>query len=186
MQIRDFDIAYDKTMGHEGLNLLTNDKRDRGGQTYSGISRVYWPDWIGWKLVDQWAKTGEEFPILDDMVKDFYRVNFWNRINGDKLAELSPAIAYEVFDTAVNVGVTQAICFMQEAYNVCCGTLGSLIVDGKLGNTTLAVIKNYLESRPGIFSLNQEILLNCMNGEQYIHYKGNPQHKVYRGWFTRV
>jgi len=184
--MNDFDIAYERTMGHEGLGLLSNDKQDRGGQTYSGISRIYWPDWPGWRLVDEWIKTGEKFPILSDMVKDFYRVNFWNRIQGDRLAEISPAVAYEVFDSAVNMDVTQAIRFLQEGHNVGSGGAYELVVDGKLGPVTLSTLKVYLSSQPGDFAINQEILINCMNGEQYLFYKSNPQHKRYRGWFRRL
>jgi len=184
--ITDFDIAFEKTMGHEGLGLLSDDLQDRGGQTYSGISRVYWPDWQGWKFVDEWIRTGEANNILPELVKDFYRVNFWNRIQGDKLAEISPAVAHEVFDSAVNMGVTQAVMFLQEGHNVGSGGAYELVVDGKLGPTTISTIRVYLASRPGSFAINQEILLNCMNGEQYIFYKNNPQHKRYRGWFRRL
>lgn len=184
--MNDFDIAFEKAMGHEGLDLLSDDNQDPGGQTYSGISRVYWPDWVGWNLVDKWIETGEKAPVLPDMVKAFYRINFWNRIQGDKLAEIAPAVAYEVFDTAVNMDVSKAIRFLQTGHNVASGGAYELVVDGKLGPVTLATIKVYLASRPGSFGLNQEILLNCMNGEQYIHYKNNPQHKRYRGWFRRV
>jgi len=182
----DFDIAFEKTMGHEGLGLLSDDKQDKGGQTYSGISRVYWPNWTGWPWVDNWIRTGIKSPMLPEFVKAFYKENFWDRAQGDKLAEIAPAVAYEVFDSAVNMDVTQAVRFLQQGYNVGSGGAFELIVDGQLGPITLTTIKNYLDSRPGSFAINQEILLNCMNGEQYIFYKNNPQHKRYRGWFRRV
>lgn len=181
-----FDTAFEKTMGNEGLGLLSDDKQDRGGQTYSGISRVYWPSWEGWPLVDEWIRTGENNPLLPDMVRNFYRVNFWDRIQGDKLSEISPAIAVEMFDSAVNMDVAQAVRFLQEGYNVGGGGAMELVVDGKLGPVTLTTIKVYLSSMPGSRSTNEEILLNCMNGEQYIFYKNNPQHKRYRGWFRRL
>ncbi len=184
--MNDFDIAFERTMGIEGLGLLSDDKQDRGGQTYSGISRVYWPDWPGWKWVDEWIKSGAVHYVLPEMVRDFYRVNFWNRVQGDKLAELSPGIVCEVFDSAVNVGVSQAVRFLQEGHNVASGGTYMLEVDGVIGNVTIATLRVYLATQPGSRGLNEEILLNCMNGEQYIFYKNNPQHKRYRGWFRRV
>jgi lysozyme family protein len=168
-------------MKHEGAGILSDNKIDPGGKTYSGISRVYWPDWEGWAYVDEFKNPPFE------MVEKFYRVNFWNRIQGDTLAEISLEVACEVFDTAVNCGVTAAVRFLQIAYNTSRGGYGEdLLVDGKLGPKTIIAIGRYMSSRPGGRELNEEIMLNCLNGEQYIFYKGNPKHKVFRGWFTRV
>jgi len=176
-----FETAFLATMEHEGFGKLTDNKVDPGRQTYSGISRVYWPDWAGWDFIIR----GEHPPAK--VIESFYRVNFWNRIQGNRLAEISPGVAYEIFDTSVNVGVTGAVKFLQTAYNIARGTYDDdLLVDGKLGQRTISALDRYMSSRPGSKELNEEILLNCMNGEQYIFYKGNPKHKVFRGWFTRV
>lgn len=176
-----FDMAFNKTMAHEGKGKLTNDKFDPGGMTFSGISRVYWPEWEGWKALD----CGD-MESAAKLVNYFYRVNFWNRIQGDKLADISPAIAYEVFDTAVNVGVSTAVRFLQTGHNIAGGLRLKLITDGQLGPKTIETLKKYMASQPGTRALNEEILLNCCNGEQYIFYKSNPNHKRYRGWFRRV
>lgn len=182
-----FDISFDLVMDIEGDRILTDDRLDPGGETYSGISRVYWPGWKGWCLIDKW-KAGKEitWSLIDVLTRSFYRENFWNRIQGDLLAEISPAIADELFDTAVNVGVTRAVEFMQTAYNVASKDDTTLVIDGVLGPKTIEAVRIYLTSQPGSPQLNTEILLNCMNGEQYIYYKNNPKHKRYRGWFTRV
>jgi len=176
--------ALSKTMQHEGH--YSADKLDPGGETYMGISRVYWPDWRGWVKIDEWLLAGKPEMNLDEDVREFYRVNFWNRIQGDWLAEISPAIAYEVFDTAVNIGVSSAVKFLQVGHNIASGYAYELTVDGKLGPKTLEMISRYLSMRPGSYELNEEILLNCLNGEQYVHYKANPNHKHFRGWFRRV
>ncbi len=123
--------------------------------------------------------------MLTVLVRRFYRVNFWNRIQGDALAEVSPEVAYEVFDTAVNVGVSQSVKFLQTAHNVASYGAYELEVDGMLGPKTIETVKRYLTMRPGSAKINEEILLNCRNGEQYIFYKSNPNHKRYRGWFRR-
>lgn len=185
-----FDNAFNETMKMEGRGVLTNDAFDPGGETFSGISRVYWPEWEGWPLIDTWQKDkSKPFPgeQLDEMVRRFYRVNFWNRIQGDQLATISPWIAYEVFDSAVNVGVHQAVKFLQEGFNIARGQyFESLMVDGRLGPKTLKALKIYFDSMPGSPDNNEAILLNCCNGEQYIFYKENPRHSYFRGWFRRV
>lgn len=183
-----FDNAFNKTMKIEGKGELSEDRLDPGGQTYSGISRVYWPEWEGWSIIDSWISP-KAFPIqiLDPMIRKFYRINFWNRVQGDKVAEISPWIAYELFDSAVNVGVHKAVEWLQIGFNVARGQYGEdLLIDGLLGPKTIKAIENYLHSMPGSYDLNEEILINCMNGEQYIFYKNNPKHKYFRGWFRRI
>ena len=61
-----------------------------------------------------------------------------------------------------------------------------LDVDGLLGSNTLTALARYLVTQPGNPERNEKILLNCMNGEQYICYKENPRHPYFRGWFLRV
>lgn len=185
-----FFEAYTRTMYIEGQGKLTNDQLDPGGMTFSGISRVHWSSWGGWPLIDAWLRQpkGTAMPVeLERLTLEFYRVNFWQRIQGDELAKLSPDIAFEVFDTAVNLDVPDAVRFLQEGYNVARGEHWSdLLADGKLGPKTLEAIRIYLVSAPGTRKDNLDILLNCMNGEQYIDYKGNPRRRRFRGWFKRV
>ena len=47
-----FSQAFAATMQHEGG--YANVQGDKGGETYMGISRVYWPSWPGWPVIDDW------------------------------------------------------------------------------------------------------------------------------------
>lgn len=182
-----FKAALDSTLAHEGT--YSADQYDHGGQTFMGISRVYWPSWSGWLWVDNWRETGGDPPDLSANVEDFYYDNFWCRVQGDTIAAISPAIATELFDTAVNMGVTKAVMFLQTALNMQNrnGDLyPDLQADGRPGPVTIATLKKYLDYQPGMKTKNETILLNCMNGEQYIAYKNNPKHEYFRGWFARV
>jgi len=183
-----FPAALRQTLKHEGV--YSDDKMDPGGKTYLGISRVYWPDWEGWLLVDEGIAVGGHWnPELSDMVSRFYRTNFWNRIMGDELALASVAVANEVFDTAVNLGVQDAARILQTALNMQREAMTAheaLVIDGKIGPKTLGFLRLYLSMQPGSRVRNEEILLNCLNGEQYIVYKANPRHTYFRGWFLRV
>jgi len=94
-----FETAYDKMIQDEGGYVLHKIEGDTGGQTYAGIARNKNPNWPGWGFVDR----GETPPT--QMVRDFYRVNYWDAIQGDKL---NPIVASSIFNFAVNAGVSVA------------------------------------------------------------------------------
>lgn len=94
-----FETAYDKMIQDEGGYVLHKIEGDTGGQTYAGIARNKNPNWPGWGFVDR----GETPPT--QMVRDFYRVNYWDDIQGDKL---NPIVASSIFNFAVNAGVSVA------------------------------------------------------------------------------
>ena len=95
-----FETAYDKMMVDEGGYILHTIPGDTGGTTYAGIARNKNPQWAGWSFID-----AKETPPTE-LVRDFYRVNYWNPIRGD---ELNPAIAESIFNFGVNAGVSVAI-----------------------------------------------------------------------------
>lgn len=181
-----FLTALKHTLGVEGIySLLASDP---GRETFMGISRRYWPHWPGWKAIDAWDKVSPA-PDLFNSIAEFYHGNFWCRFQGDKVAALSEPIAMEVFDTSVNLDVPDGVGCLQRALNMQ-NDFGrrfpDLVDDGRLGPETLKWLKWYLQSRLGSFSDNEEILLACMNGEQYIIYKNNPKHEAFRGVFRRT
>ena len=186
----DFKKAYDKTMGHEGG--YTNDKDDAGGETYMGISRVYNPSWYGWSMVDG-VKNESDFPAcleedddLHEAVEDFYKDKYWdvNRLDEFK----SQAIAEEMFDTGVNMGISRAANFLQESLNYLNRNGASykdLVVDGKIGPASLNALA-YVQHHG-----DEGILLTMLNvcqGRHYMNYmtKSPTQEKYARGWFKRV
>lgn len=186
-----FATAFSRTMKNEGG--YSNDPADPGGETYMGITRRWFGPWAGWPVVDDW-KAGcisalQRDVLLTDHVRDFYKAQFWDRVQGDAVSTLSPEVAYELFDTGVNLDIVDAVRFLQEALNMqnqYGKVYPDIAVDGKLGTKTLGTLKRYLEWQPGSRDQNEQVLLNCMNGEQYLYYKSNPNHERFRGWFARV
>lgn len=110
-----FDQCFDKLIAHEGGYV--NDARDPGGETKYGISKRAYPQ------VDIKALTL-------DAAKEIYKRDYWDRAQCDKLP---PALAYLLFDAAVNSGIGQAIRLLQRA-------LG-LADDGIFGPLTLAAVQ---------------------------------------------
>ena len=96
-----------------------NDPNDNGGETYKGISRRANPKWSGWKIIDGYKKKYKDFKKkldsdneLQKCVKSLYRSNYWNPIKGDDLVHQD--MAEEMFDAAVNFGITKAIKLAQK------------------------------------------------------------------------
>lgn len=138
-----FKIAYKKTGGYEGF--YSNVKNDRGGETYCGIARVFWPKWEGWKIVDDYKKSvggtikgGTEIknPALDKLVESFYKTNFWNTVGGDDIED--QATANTLYDFGVNSGQARSIKQIQKA-------LG-LEQTGKITKKLIEVINNPLQT----------------------------------------
>ena len=180
-----FTQAYDRVMTVEGG--YSNRAADRGGETYKGISRKYHPTWAGWAILDQYPlpdKKGADSNItLQGMVKDFYKVEYWDKFRGDEIR--SQMVGEELFDTAVNMGLGTAIKFLQRALNVLNRReklYQDLTIDGGMGTRTLAAM----------LTLKEDVLLtkvmNVLQGEHYVEIMLNDetQEDNARGWFSRV
>lgn len=185
----DFEVAFNITDVSEGR--YDNDPDDRGGETYRGRARRFNPEWAGWKIIDS-MKARKDFPKcldanveLQNLVKDSYRQIEWNGIAGDKLP--NQAIANEVYDNAVNMGVKKSIEYLQRTIN----TLNrnqrdypDIKVDGTIGNQTHEALKTCIKKK-GI-----AMVLNVINGFQVKHYltlmERNPTDEKWVGWFKRV
>jgi lysozyme family protein len=188
-----FDIAYDITMQHEGGYAF--DPVDTGGETYKGIARRFHPNWTGWGYIDaaKLTHSGKK-DFLESLgnnmelrmaVRLFYISNFWNIFSGDDIKE--QILANTLFDTAVSMGASRAILFLQKGLNVLNknATLWEdLVEDGQFGNKTHAVLLK-------ISSEDTKILVKMimvLRGGHYIEFmrKSPIQEKFARGWFNRT
>ena len=186
----DFNMSYLKTMGHEGF--YANDSDDRGGETWKGIARNYHPSWRGWVIIDG-EKPNPYFPkhlkdniVLEGLVKSFYKANFWDVWLGDGFT--SQALADEMFDTGVNMGVSRAVSFLQEGLNLLNRNQSmykDLVVDGKFGNNTFNTLEIFMKTNQIDFLIK---IMNVLQGMHYIDYmrKSPTQEKFCRSWFSRV
>ena len=185
-----FGKAYQTTMDHEGG--YAKDADDLGGETYRGIARKFNPGWAGWAKIDK-AKRNRGFPssldrdtTLQADVAAFYKQHYWDKFQGDAIP--NQAIAHELFDTGVNLGIARAVEFLQRALNVLNRNeklYAALVPDGLFGPKSLAAIRAYLKTD------SPEMLLKILNVLQGMHYidfmtKSPVQEKYARGWFKRV
>ena len=171
----EFLIAFKETLDFEGG--ISNHKLDKGGLTYMGISRRNWPTWEGWPMVNRGATP----PI--EMVHEFYKVNFWDRISLGAIT--NQRIANELFDTGVNMHPKIAISLLQKALNLLNrnGKLyPDITVDSILGEKTLSLTNHHPYP---------DALLKLLNGLQLARYveicENDPaQEEFLRGWLKRV
>lgn len=135
-----YSIAYNKVIKVEGGYV--NDPDDAGGETYMGISRKFNPNAKFWKVIDEIkfknkSITNKEMnailkknnTIIGE-IKNIYKNKYWDKLYLDNLN--SQKIAEELFDTAVNMGVSVAIKILQNSLRV--------KTDGKMTNDLIKIV----------------------------------------------
>lgn len=192
----DYTKAFETLMRDEGLWVLTCDPNDPGGETWSGISRVAWPDWKGWPLIDK-AKSSpssvdtkhESYPEIKRLTEAFYKEKFWTPFGCDQLPD---GLAYEIFEQAVNLGTSRTVRHLQRVLNALnrpCASGGleygdDLTVDGKYGEKTRSRLLAAVSNR------RAEAILNGINGLQCAYYielgEGSKVRRTYtNGWLSK-
>lgn len=121
-----FEKSFENLINDEGFNL-SHVKNDRGGETYAGITRKYYPNWAGWEFIDKGVD-----PLLGD-VDNFYYKEYWQKLNCDKMKD---KIAESIFNFAVNAGKVTAVKLAQKVLGI--------KQDGIIGENTLKELKKSL------------------------------------------
>ncbi|HXP90458.1 MAG TPA: glycosyl hydrolase 108 family protein [Fibrobacteria bacterium] len=155
----DFGTAIAKTLAREGGAKYTEVGGDGGGATKFGISQRAYPNEDIRNLTEQRAR-------------DLYERDYWDVVQGDAI--LSQAVAENIFDTAVNMGVRTAGRLAQ----LCAG---SVPVNGVIGNESIAAI-NGMEER---------LFLAAYTISKVARYAGicnkdGSQSKFLLGWINRA
>ena len=135
---------------------------DKGGPTMYGITE---------KVARLHGFDGPMRHMPRTLAVSIYKDQYWSVPNFDRVAMIDQAIAEELLDTGVNMGIAWAGTFLQRSLNALNnqGThYSDIVVDGLIGNSSLGALKDFLDKRqrPG-----QTVLLkalNCLQGTRYI------------------
>lgn len=171
----DFTKAFQLVIANEGG--YGNDPDDTGGETYKGIARKIFSKWDGWTKIDQLKRQSgfpanlDKDPELQQNVEDFYRINFWDKMNGDLIA--SQRMAESIFDFGVNAGIGTS------------ATLAQLVVeinpDGVLGKETVAKL-NVFDPEHFLAAFTVAKIARYVN----IVKKRPTSRKYFYGWILRA
>ena len=144
---------------------------DKGGETYCGIARNYYPNWPGWEIIEGHKPLAynELIPDTDlsSLVNQFYKKQCWNSILADGID--SQALATYLYDFYVNA--------MHNAVK-CVQRIVGVTPDGSFGSATLAAINNY----PGDLLKD----LHTARCNYYTEIAQNGSAKFLSGWLNRA
>lgn len=146
-----FEKAVERVLAYEGG--WVQHENDPGGETKYGISKRAYPD------VD--IKN-----LTIDQAKQIYLRDYWNKLQLDRLPD---EIRFDLFDAAVNSGLTTAAKLLQRACNV--------QDDGIIGSRTVAAAN----------SINPQILDKRLSGYRLLYICDIKTFPTFgRGWVRRV
>jgi len=118
-----WDACFAMVLKHEGG--FVNHPKDPGGMTNLGVTRTNWELYL-----DHDVTEADMRALTPEMVKPFYKKNYWDRIRGD---ELPSGVDYAAYDLAVNSGTSRAAKYLQQ--------IAGVTVDGVIGPQSLKAIQ---------------------------------------------
>ena len=148
-----FKKSFDEMLNLElssPYNALHKNKGE-SGYTFMGIYEGAHSNWKGWEIVYCTLKLYKDLRkasyecyqniFLTDLVKEFYKLNFWDKLRLDEIR--SDRIADLIFKFGVNVGIKRAVRYAQMVANA--------RIDGIIGANTINALNSldsgYFEER---------------------------------------
>lgn len=153
-----FAAAWAKTSSLE--KGYVNDPADPGGETNHGITV---------KVARAAGYQGEMRDLPAEMALQIARHEYWDRLRLDEIGAISPAIAFELFDTNLNMWTGAAVGWLQTALNALSHQPATqdIRIDGLVGTLTIARLAAYIQERGPNGEL---VMLRCLNSLQCADY----------------
>jgi len=172
-----FTAALQQSLGIEGD--FSDDPADSGGATRFGITEA---------VARRHGYTGLMRELPPDTARAIYRADYWDAQSLDAVAILSWRIAFEIFDTGVNMGTSQSGEFLQMALNALnrrATDYDDLEVDGEIGSKTLDALTAYIHRRGKGGETVLLRALNALQGAGYIELaeRREKDERFVFGWF---
>lgn len=148
---------------------------DKGGPTSYGITQA---------VARQHGYAGQMRDLTRGMAEAIYRKQYFIAPGFESVHLVSVAVAEELFDTAVNMGVSVPGPWLQRLLNALNDRSPELKVDGKIGPATILALQAFLQRRG---ANGEKVLvrgLNCLQGTRYLEItEARPANKAFiYGW----
>jgi len=150
----------ESTIGREGR--YSNNPADTGGETMWGITEA---------VARRHGYTGPMRDLPRERAVAIYRQEYAIDPGFAAVAEISPAVGEELFDTGVNMGPAVPAVWFQQCLNAL-NNRGALYPDvqedGKIGPGTLGAFRAYIRARGPEAEAVMLKALNALQGARYI------------------
>lgn len=179
-EVSHFEEAVKRTLLIEGDGGGKAVPGDRGGATRWGITEA---------VARGFGYAGPMSELSRDAAVAIYKALYWDKLKLSGVAYFSPRIAYELFDSAVNIGTEVVAKWLQRCLNALnneAKLYPDMAVDGVVGQETLTNLRLYFEARK---ELGEKVLHAALNGLQTAHYigisEGRPTNERFTfGWIA--
>jgi len=154
-----WDLCFELVLKSEGG--FSDNPKDPGGMTNLGVTKRNWE-----RYLDRNVSESEMRALTPEVVKPFYKTQYWDKIKGD---DLPSGIDYAAYDLAVNSGVNRASKWLQK--------IAGANVDGIIGPKSLEAIN----------SCDAEEVIDVLCDMRMDFLKELPTFETFgRGWIDRV
>jgi lysozyme family protein len=140
----------------------SNHPADRGGPTRWGVTEA---------VARAHGYAGDMRAYPREEAVTVYRRIYWLRPGFDRVAELAPLIAAELFDTGVNMGPEVAAGFLQRALNALnrgASDYPDLPVDRRVGDATIKALTGFIARRGRSGETVLLKAIEALQGERYL------------------
>ena len=174
----DIDTLLDELIAREGGYV--DHPADRGGPTNMGITLA---------VARANGFAGDMRRLTPATARALYRRLYWEQPGYALVAQQSPAIAAELFDTAVNMGPGVATGFLQRALNALNRNqrdYADLILDRMIGARTLAALRAFRTLRGAAGDMVLMKAIEALQGERYLSLaESRPANEAFLyGWLA--
>ena len=156
----DADKLIDDVIGREGG--YSNHPADRGGATRWGITEA---------VARAHGYRGDMRTFPREEAVTLYKRIYWARPGFDRIGELAPDVAAELFDTGVNMGPGVAVSFLHRALNALnrgASDYADIAPGVRIDDPTVAALMTFLRKRAPHGEAVLMKALEALQGERYL------------------
>lgn len=152
-----------------------NNPKDPGGETNHGITKA---------VAVQHGYTGPMRDLSKELAASIYFEDYIRKPGYEPFLEISPAIAEELVDSAVNTGQKRPSTWLQQSLNALNRNgkdFASIYVDGKVGPNTVSAYQSLERVRGKVGAC--QLVLKLLDAQQAVYYMSLEQLGTFTpGW----